>query len=70
MTHDGQNISITVSIGIAALEASDASPEAAIKRADNALYAAKNQGRNRVCVNMDHSLAPPVSSPASATEPG
>ncbi len=70
VTHDGQSISVTVSIGIAALETSDACPEAAIKRADSALYAAKNQGRNQVCVNLDSSLAPPGSSTASASKPG
>jgi diguanylate cyclase (GGDEF)-like protein/PAS domain S-box-containing protein len=45
-----QSIPITVSIGIATLEATDASADAALSRADAALYDAKNGGRNRVCV--------------------
>ncbi len=44
----GQAISVTVSIGIAAMEAADASPDAALTRADKALYRAKGNGRNRV----------------------
>ena len=48
--HEGTAIPLTVSIGIAALTAEDPSPETALKRADAALYQAKNEGRNRVCV--------------------
>lgn len=39
---------VTASIGIATLTAEDADLDALIKRADRALYAAKDQGRNRV----------------------
>ena len=39
---------VTVSIGMAAYEAGDASVEAMTKRADEALYRAKHAGRNRV----------------------
>jgi two-component system cell cycle response regulator len=42
-----QRIDVTLSIGIAALAASEA-PAAALKRADQALYRAKLDGRNRV----------------------
>lgn len=45
----GGSIHITVSIGVASLVATDARVEDMLKRADAALYAAKNTGRNRVC---------------------
>ncbi len=41
-------IDVTVSIGAAALSASDREGTALLKRADEALYAAKRSGRNRV----------------------
>ncbi len=41
-------IRVTASVGLATLERSDDTPEAVFKRADNALYAAKRRGRNRV----------------------
>lgn len=41
-------IRVTASCGIATLERSDDTPETLFKRADNALYAAKRDGRNRV----------------------
>jgi len=44
----GQRIPLSISIGIAALEASDASAEAALSRSDSALYRAKQSGRNRI----------------------
>ena len=46
---DGRSIAITVSIGIASIEAGDSGPDAALIRADKALYRAKAGGRNRVC---------------------
>ena len=45
---EGVTIPMTVSIGIAAIDAADASPDAALIRADDALYRAKEGGRNRV----------------------
>jgi len=39
----------TVSIGVATVDESTSSVEALLKRADEALYAAKHNGRNRVC---------------------
>ena len=47
---DGQSISATVSIGIAAMEISDTQADAVLIRADHALYRAKSSGRNRVKV--------------------
>ncbi|PZO47785.1 MAG: PleD family two-component system response regulator [Alphaproteobacteria bacterium] len=44
----GHPIEVTVSIGVAASEESDESVDALLKRADEALYEAKNAGRNRV----------------------
>ncbi len=45
---EGQSIKITVSAGIAEMSSSDDTPDLALKRADVALYTAKNNGRNRV----------------------
>ena len=42
------SINITVSIGIAAIEGAEGSIEELLKRADQALYRAKRDGRNRV----------------------
>ncbi len=41
-------INITVSIGVAAIEGADGNIEDLLKRADQALYRAKREGRNRV----------------------
>jgi diguanylate cyclase (GGDEF)-like protein len=41
---------ISVSIGIASYPQHGDTPDQLLKRADRALYTAKNQGRNRVCV--------------------
>jgi two-component system cell cycle response regulator len=41
-------LNITISIGIASLEDGDASAEALLRRADQALYRAKRSGRNKV----------------------
>ncbi len=45
---DGHTISITVSIGVAMLTASDTNAAEAVARADRALYEAKHAGRNTV----------------------
>lgn len=47
---DGRTVSVTVSIGISAMEATDAQADAVLIRADHALYRAKASGRNRVKV--------------------
>ncbi len=48
--HDGKAISVTASIGISAMKASDDAADAALLRADGALYHAKDFGRNQVKV--------------------
>lgn len=48
---DGRIIQITVSIGVAEWSADDKDTEDLLKRADRALYAAKNGGRNQVKVS-------------------
>ena len=42
------NVPVTISIGVATREGPNDTPETLLKRADDALYAAKNAGRNRV----------------------
>jgi diguanylate cyclase (GGDEF)-like protein len=46
----GENVSITVSIGIAAREQSTKSADDLMRAADKALYAAKDAGRNRIAL--------------------
>jgi len=48
LVNEGREIAITVSIGIASIRPQDASADAALIRADRALYNAKDAGRNRV----------------------
>jgi two-component system, cell cycle response regulator len=42
---------VTASVGLATLESPEDTPETLFKRADNALYAAKRRGRNRVAAD-------------------
>jgi two-component system, cell cycle response regulator len=44
----GGSLDVTASVGVAALEFPDDTPELVLKRADQALYCAKRDGRNRV----------------------
>lgn len=48
VAYEGKVITVTASIGVAALQASDDSADAALLRADRALYKAKEVGRDRV----------------------
>lgn len=54
--HEQPAIHVTVSIGVAGYRFSDDldSAERVVERADQALYQAKNQGRNRVVCSNDH----------------
>ena len=45
------SIRVTASVGLGTLERADDTPETIFKRADNALYAAKRRGRNRVAAD-------------------
>ncbi|MEC9369584.1 MAG: PleD family two-component system response regulator [Pseudomonadota bacterium] len=45
---DGKQADITASVGVAALESINDTPGTLLKRADQALYSAKRDGRNRV----------------------
>lgn len=49
----GGTFGVTVSIGVATLCDSDSSPEQLIIRSDRCLYAAKSEGRNRVCPGIE-----------------
>ncbi|OGA52041.1 MAG: hypothetical protein A3G25_03275 [Betaproteobacteria bacterium RIFCSPLOWO2_12_FULL_63_13] len=50
--HEERVISLTVSIGVAAMNGSDKNGDAALVRADRALYRAKEHGRNRVEIEV------------------
>ncbi len=49
-TFEEKQMPITISLGVATLDSTSKSPDELIATADRALYDAKNQGRNRVCV--------------------
>jgi len=46
----GQSLALTISIGLASRRDGDRTVAEMLERADKALYAAKREGRNRVCV--------------------
>lgn len=47
---ENASISMTVSLGVACFDKADSGLDDLLKRADKALYQAKREGRNRVCV--------------------
>ena len=47
---DGFDGGVTVSVGVALRNGDQESPKDLIKEADQALYAAKDNGRNKVCI--------------------
>lgn len=50
-TYNGETIRVTVSLGVASTSHAEVnSPESLIRRADSALYQAKEGGRNQVCL--------------------
>src|SRR5690606_5973255 len=48
LVEGAERIGLTISIGIAALDADDAGPDAPLSRSDRALYRAKAGGRDRI----------------------
>jgi len=48
-TFEDTRIPVTISLGVATVQAEAIDPESFIKRSDEQLYLAKNTGRNRVC---------------------
>ena len=48
LTSEKEHIKFTISIGVTTIQSDDETIEDSLKRADNALYIAKNSGRNRV----------------------
>jgi len=49
--YEDKSISLTLSLGVTELNTSVETAQSLLKRADHALYNAKNSGRNRVCAN-------------------
>jgi diguanylate cyclase (GGDEF)-like protein len=62
----GRTVAVTVSIGIAVVAGKDASGDAALVRADQALYCAKHGGRNRVELMEQEADRPGVQVPAAS----
>ncbi len=54
--HEGHPVAATISVGIAQISLQDNSLDDIISRADQALYSAKNAGRNRVAVQPPQSI--------------
>lgn len=48
IAHDGATISLTASFGVTELRVTDEQPDAAVRRADAAMFTAKRHGRDRV----------------------
>ncbi|HEX5784445.1 MAG TPA: GGDEF domain-containing protein [Burkholderiaceae bacterium] len=67
---EGLRLPITVSIGVALLNASDRSFDRLVMRADSALYAAKAGGRNRVELAEEPAATPAPATDAGAASPG
>ena len=54
LPHNSQPVKITASFGLASLHLGDEETlDSLIKRVDEAVYRAKHEGKNRVCVSDD-----------------
>ena len=51
--HEDKVIPLTISLGVAALRPGETVPDMMVHRADEALYRAKTEGRNRTCVELE-----------------
>lgn len=56
LREQGKTVAVTVSIGVAVLDVSDVSVDAALYRSDMALYRAKERGRNRIEIDGGYNL--------------
>jgi len=61
-TNDGESLHVTVSIGVSQLrpDDDDGSLDQVLERADEALYRAKANGRNRIELSADEAPEPPA----------
>jgi diguanylate cyclase (GGDEF)-like protein/PAS domain S-box-containing protein len=69
MTHECEQIPLRVSIGVARIRQAD-TPESLLARADAALYAAKQSGRNRVVLEDPDALAAEPAQASAELGPG
>ena len=67
---NGEAVSTTASVGVAVAAIGELDARALIGRADAALYRAKNEGRNRVCVEADSATTANVGSSANRSTGG
>lgn len=51
--YEGKHIPLTISIGVSSLAEKENVPDLMVHRADEALYRAKNEGRNRTCIEKE-----------------
>jgi diguanylate cyclase (GGDEF)-like protein len=68
----GKRVAVTASIGLASWQSGDAL-DALVERADHAMYAAKQAGRNQVKIAPSPKIAPPSAEPVAlrrSTTPG
>jgi diguanylate cyclase (GGDEF)-like protein len=61
---NGESVVTTASFGVAVAHVGELDARAIIGRADAALYRAKNEGRNRVCVESEFAAKPQIPEPS------
>jgi diguanylate cyclase (GGDEF)-like protein/PAS domain S-box-containing protein len=67
--HEGKTITVTASIGVAALRATDENADTALQFADKALYRAKDIGRDRVEVVVAGAMTAAAQTPSESATP-